>query len=95
MEMTRERISFTFDLRDVLLSLKIGFHFVRAAVVCTILERTSGFESLSKITAPMYLKLVTVTSFRLFTLISLWMSLVLDRIQRSINSCKAEDFILK
>ncbi|MES9993104.1 MAG: hypothetical protein ABW098_14190, partial [Candidatus Thiodiazotropha sp.] len=32
MEMTRERISLTFDARDMLLSLNIGFSFVRAAV---------------------------------------------------------------
>ena len=40
MEMTRERISFTFDPRDMLLSLQMGFSFVRAAVACAILERT-------------------------------------------------------
>ena len=39
MEMTRECISFTFDPKDMLLSLQIGFSFVRAAVACTILER--------------------------------------------------------
>ena len=44
MEMTRERISFTFDPRDMLLSLQMGFSFVRAAVTCSILERTSGLE---------------------------------------------------
>ena len=42
MEMTRERISFTFDQRDTLLFLQMGFHFVRAAVACVILERISG-----------------------------------------------------
>ena len=44
MEMTRERISFTFDPRDMLLSLQMGFSFVRAAVACAILERTSGWS---------------------------------------------------
>ena len=34
MEMTRERISFTFNPRDMLLSLQMGFSFVRAAVAC-------------------------------------------------------------
>ena len=38
--MTRERISFTFSPRGVLLSLKNWL----AAVACTILERSSGFE---------------------------------------------------
>ena len=32
MEMTRVHISFTFDPRDMLLSLQMGFSFVRAAV---------------------------------------------------------------
>ena len=36
-------ISFTFDPRDMLLSLQIGFSFVRAAVVCSTLERISGW----------------------------------------------------
>ena len=46
MEMTRERISFTFDSRDMLLSLQMGFSFVRAAVACAILERISGFGAI-------------------------------------------------
>ena len=50
MEMTRERISFTFDPRDMLLSLQMGFSFVRASVACAILERTSGLEPLSETT---------------------------------------------
>ena len=71
MEMARERISFTFDPRDMLLSLQIGFSFVRAAVACAILERTSGLEPSSETTAPRYLKLVTVPNFYHFTFISL------------------------
>ena len=43
MEMTREHISFIFDPKDML-SLQIGFSFVRDAVACSILERISGFE---------------------------------------------------
>ena len=38
MEMIMERISFSFDPRDMLLSLKIGFSFVQAAVAFAILE---------------------------------------------------------
>ena len=71
MEMTRERISFTFDPNDLLFSLQMGFSFVRAAVACAILERTSGLESSSETTAPRYLKLVTVPNFCPFTFISL------------------------
>ena len=50
MEMTRERFSFTIDPRDMLLSLQMGFSFVRAAVACAILERTSGLEPSSETT---------------------------------------------
>ena len=73
--MTRERISFTFDPRDMLLSLQMGFSFVRAA--CAILERNSGLEPSFETTAPRYLKLVTVPNFCPFTFISLWMPLAL------------------
>ena len=51
-EMTRERIGFTFDPRDMLLSLQMGFSFESAAVACAILERTSGLEPSSETTAP-------------------------------------------
>ena len=54
-----------------------SFSFVRAAVACAILERTSGFEPSSETTAPRYLKLVTVPNFCPFTFISLWMPLAL------------------
>ena len=77
MEITRERISFTFDPRDMLLSVHMVLSFVRAAVACAILERTSGLEPSSETTAPRYLKLVTVPNFCLFTFISLWMPLAL------------------
>ena len=73
MEMTRERISFTFDPKDMFLTLQMGFNFVRAAVACAI----PGLEPSSETTAPRYLKLVTVRSFFPFIFISLWMSLVL------------------
>ena len=36
----RKHISLTFDPRDTLLSLQMGFSFVRAAVACAVLERT-------------------------------------------------------
>ena len=75
--MTRERISFTFDPRDMLLSFQIGFCFVKAAVACSILERTSGLGPSSETIVPRHLKLVTVSSVCPFTLISLWMSLAL------------------
>ena len=77
MEITRERISFTFDPRDMLLSLKIGFSFVRAAVAWAIFERIYGFKASSEISAPMYLKLLIVHSSCLFALISLSVPLAL------------------
>ena len=55
----------------------MGFSFVRAAVACAILERTSGLEPSSETTAARYLKLVTVPNFCPFTFISLWMPLAL------------------
>ena len=69
--MTRERISVTFDPRDMLLSLHIGFSFVRAAVACSILEIISGFQPSSETIAPRYMKLVTFPNFCPLTLISL------------------------
>ena len=42
--MTRDCFGFTFDPTGVLLSLQTGFHFVGDAVVCAILEKTSGFK---------------------------------------------------
>ena len=36
---TKERISFTFDPKDMLFSHQISFSFVKAAVACAILER--------------------------------------------------------
>ena len=52
MEMTREYIGFTFDPRDMLLFLHMGFSFVRAAVACVTLERISGLKPSSETTAP-------------------------------------------
>ena len=40
-EMTRERISFTFDPKDMLLSIHMGFSFVRAAGKISGLEPSS------------------------------------------------------
>ena len=77
MEMTRECIGFTFDPRDMLLSLQMGFSFVRAAVACAILERTSGLEPSSETTTPSYLKLVTVPNASPYTFISILMPLAL------------------
>ena len=82
MEMTREHISFAFDPRDMLLSLQMGISFVRAAVACSILERTSGLEPSSETTAPRYLKLVTVPNFCPYTFISLWINFhILQKLQ--------------
>ena len=77
MDVTRERISRISELREVLLSFRTGLHLVNAAVVCAILEIISGLEPSSVKTEPWYLKLVTVSCFCLFTLISVSMPLVL------------------
>ena len=75
MDVTRERVSRILELREILLSIQTGFSIVNAAVVCAILESISGLEPSSVITEPRYLKLVTVSSFCPFTLISVLMPL--------------------
>ena len=73
MDVTRVRISHILELREILLSFHAGFSLVNAAIVCAILESISGLEPSSVITEPGYLKLVTVSSFCPFTLISVLM----------------------
>ncbi|WP_293650956.1 hypothetical protein, partial [Thiolapillus sp.] len=77
LDVTRERISRILELRKILLSIQTGFSLVNAAVVCAILESISGLQPSSFITEPKYLKLVTVSSFCAFALISVLMPLVL------------------
>ena len=77
MDVTRERISRIFELGEILMSFQTGFNLVNIDVVCAILECISGLERSSVIAEPRYLKLVTVSSFRPFTLISVLMPLVL------------------
>ena len=60
MGVTRKHISRILKLREILLSIQIGFSLVNVAVVCAILESISGLEPSSVITEPRYLKLVTV-----------------------------------
>ena len=76
MDVTKERISRILELTELLLSIQTGFSLVNAAVACAILESIFGLEPLSVITELRYLKLVTVSSFCLFTLISVLMPLV-------------------
>ena len=76
MDLTRERISHIFALRETLLSIQTSLSFVDAAVVCAILESISGLEPSSVINEPRYLKLVIVSSFCPFTLTSVLMHVV-------------------
>ena len=46
MDMTREYISHILELREMLLSIQMGFSLVNAAVVCATLESISGFGTL-------------------------------------------------
>ena len=80
MDLTRERISRILELKKkkILLSFQTGFNLVNAAVVCAILESISGLEPSLVITEHRYLKLVTVSSFCPFTLVSVLMPLVLS-----------------
>ena len=43
-EITRERVSLIFELRDVCFSFQMVFDLASAAVVCGILDSTSGLE---------------------------------------------------
>ena len=61
---------------EILLSFQTGFSLVNAAV-CAILESVPGLEPSAVMTEPWYLKLVTVSSFCPFTLISVLTLLVL------------------
>ena len=58
----RERTIRTLELREMILSFKTGFNLVNAAVVCAIMETSSGLEPLADTTEPRYLKLVPVLS---------------------------------
>ena len=49
-------ITLTLEASDMFLSLHMIFSLERAAVVWTILERISGFDSSLEIIAPRYLK---------------------------------------
>ena len=75
MGVTRERIRHIVELKEILLSVKTGFNLVNAAVVCAILESISRLEPSAVITELRCLKLVTVSSFCPFTLISVLMPL--------------------
>ena len=77
MDVTRECISCILEQREILLSFQTGFSLVNAAVVCVVLESIPGLEPSSVITEPRYLKLVFVSSFYPFTLISALMPLVM------------------
>ena len=62
MDVTGERGSRNSELREILLSFQTGFNLANAAVVCAVLESTSGLEPSSVITEPRYLKLVAISS---------------------------------
>ena len=51
------------ELREIPLSIQIGFSLVNAAFVCAIMESILGLELLPVISEPRYLKLVTVSHF--------------------------------
>ena len=70
MNVTRKCISLVLELREILPSFQTGFNIVSTAVACAILESISSLEASALITEPRYLKLVIVSSFCPFTLIS-------------------------
>ena len=79
-ERTRESISLMFELREICLSFPMVFGLASAAVVCAIMDSTSGsLETWSVMTAPIYLyfKLSTLSNFSPLILISMLMTFVL------------------
>ena len=70
-------VSHILEQREILLSMQTDFNLVGAAVVCAILKSISGLEPSPVIIKPRYLKLVTVSNFCPFTVISVLMPLVL------------------
>ena len=44
MDVTRERISRIFELREILLSFQTGFNLVNAAVACAILQVSQAWN---------------------------------------------------
>ena len=86
-DVTRERIGRILELKEIL-SFQTAFNLVNAAVVRAVLENIPSLESLSVITEPRYLKLVTVSSFCPFTLISVLMPLVLFVISLVFSALK-------
>ena len=71
MEMTRERIGFTFELSDILLSLQMSPQLCKSCSGLCNPRENLWFGAI------ICLKLVTVTNFCPFTFISLWMPLAL------------------
>ena len=65
MDVTRDRIGRIVELRKILLPFQTGFNRVNAAAVGAVLERIPGLEP--------HMKLVTVSSFCPFTMISVLM----------------------
>ena len=76
MDVAGECIRRVMKLRETLLSFQTSFSIVNAAVVFAILGSISGLEPSLVITEPRYLKLVTISSFCPFTMISVLMPLL-------------------
>ena len=77
MDVTKEHISGILEMREMLLSSQTGINLDNFAVVCAIMKSIIGLEPSSDTAEPRFFKLMTVSSFRPLTLISLLMRLVL------------------
>ena len=74
--MTRERVSFIFEPKDMN-SLQTGFSFVKDAVACTVFERASGFKPSSETTAPRNLESEALYGTQLLSFCNLrWPTLI-------------------
>ena len=77
MDMTRERISLTYELSAIFLSCQMVLSLASAAVAWAILARISGLDPSSVMIASRYLNRLTQSSFSPLTLMSVLKPLVL------------------
>ena len=77
MDITRERISLILEPMAMFLLFQLTVGVVAAAVVWAVLDSTWGLDPSSDTVAYRYLKLWTVSSFLLSTVMSVLMALVL------------------
>ena len=74
--MTRARISLIFDSSVMFMSFQMVFSLFNSDDVCVMLDKISGFDRLTDMTAPRHVNLFTVSSFSPLTLMSVAMFVI-------------------